>query len=133
MDKITLKDYFTTKGIKRGNYRDFAIKCGVSLSYISKLLHGDYGIKVGTLGFKKVKEVVAADGYDLITTPDADLVAASMEIELRELRKKNQELEELLTIKEKTIEKISNENAIMKKVFKHIKIANTMLENLEKE
>lgn len=131
--EVTLKKYFEIKGFGRGDSSSFAESCGVSLSYISKLVHDHGEARVNTPAFVKVAKVVARDGYELILNPEAEYLAKATKMENQKLKEANAELTTQLEAAQDKIAKLERRIEIMSRVFKHIKIANTMLKELEED
>lgn len=130
---VTLKEYFLIKGFGRGDSTPFAEECGVSLSYISRLVHDHGEARVNTPAYNKVAAVLARDGYELMLNPEADYLSKATKMENEQLEHENLELTTSLKEANDKIANLERRIEIMNRVFKHIKIANTMLKKLEED
>lgn len=131
MENVTLKEYFEKKNITRGEYSDFASECKVSLSYISKMLHNDAAIKLGTPAYYKVKDVLAKDGFNLELKEEAEYVAKNIKMNNQSLKDENKELLAKVAILEEQNYNLSKQVDLMNSCFRYIKMAATTFKRLE--
>lgn len=131
MENVTLKEYFEKKKITRGEYGDFASECKVSLSYISKMLHNDSSIKLGTPAYYKVKDVLAKNGFNLKLKKEAEYVAHNIKMSNQSLADENKELRAKIAILKEEVNNLSKQVDIMNSCFRYIKMAATTFKKLE--
>lgn len=133
MENVTLEEYFEKKKITRGEHGDFALECKVSPSYISKMLHNDPSIKLGTPAYYKVKDVLEKNGFNLELTKKAEYVAHNIKMSNRTLKDENKELRAKVAILEEQNKNLSEQIAVMNRCFKYIKMAATTFKKLEEQ